>query len=289
MSKIVKYIGVQDRWPELATTGKQSTWSRGHVEERSDAEAAALLATGLFEGQDVAGLAWNPATEQVQLPGGPSAAIVIERTLATVEPAAQIPGRYRYIKDAAAGVETRSNGVRHRPVNGEAVLGTKDGTTLINAAAETALWMCAVPWQLLGLGDLLELELTQTKDAGASTITWFVHFGPLGTIADPHILITPGTPDTNGSVNMVTAANRSGGSRLQWRIESNTSLQKLGNITAANSFGGISGAPVPAPITGLGAILTQPNYLTVSAAGAGAAEGVQLVGATLRLICSQNG
>ena len=48
MSKFVKYIGTQTRWPELAVTGKQSTWSPGWTDERSDSEAAQLLATGLF-------------------------------------------------------------------------------------------------------------------------------------------------------------------------------------------------------------------------------------------------
>lgn len=44
----IKYIGTQLRWPELAVTGKQSVWFPGQEEERSDAEAAQLLATGLF-------------------------------------------------------------------------------------------------------------------------------------------------------------------------------------------------------------------------------------------------
>lgn len=48
MSKTIKYIGTQNRWPELAVTGKQSTWSPGWMDERSDSEAAQLLATGLF-------------------------------------------------------------------------------------------------------------------------------------------------------------------------------------------------------------------------------------------------
>lgn len=50
MSKTIKYIGTQDRWPELAITGKQSNWRPGQQEERSDSEAALLLGTGLFSG-----------------------------------------------------------------------------------------------------------------------------------------------------------------------------------------------------------------------------------------------
>jgi hypothetical protein len=50
MSKTIKYTGTQDRWPELLVTGKPSLWLPGQQEERSDAEAALLLATGLFSG-----------------------------------------------------------------------------------------------------------------------------------------------------------------------------------------------------------------------------------------------
>lgn len=52
MSKTIKYIGTQRRWPELATTGKQSVWMPGQCEQRGDTEAAQLLATGLFFDQD---------------------------------------------------------------------------------------------------------------------------------------------------------------------------------------------------------------------------------------------
>lgn len=52
MPKTVKYIGTVTRWPELATTGKQSTWWPGQQEQRSDTEAAQLLATGLFSDVD---------------------------------------------------------------------------------------------------------------------------------------------------------------------------------------------------------------------------------------------
>lgn len=54
MPKTIKYTGAQDRWSELPVTGKQSNWRRGQQEERSDAEAAQLLGTGLF--QQVLGL-----------------------------------------------------------------------------------------------------------------------------------------------------------------------------------------------------------------------------------------
>ena len=56
MSKTIKYIGTQTRWPELATTGKQSTWSPGFTEERSDTEAAQLLHDVLVAALDMTDL-----------------------------------------------------------------------------------------------------------------------------------------------------------------------------------------------------------------------------------------
>lgn len=49
----IKYTGTQQRWPELATTGKQSVWMPGQIEERDDVEAGKLLATGLFKAEPV--------------------------------------------------------------------------------------------------------------------------------------------------------------------------------------------------------------------------------------------
>lgn len=48
MSKVIKYNGTVNRWPELAVTGKQAVWYKGQQEERTDLEANKLLATQLF-------------------------------------------------------------------------------------------------------------------------------------------------------------------------------------------------------------------------------------------------
>ena len=44
----IKYIGSADNYSELPVTGNQSLWQIGQQEERPDAEAGLLLATGLF-------------------------------------------------------------------------------------------------------------------------------------------------------------------------------------------------------------------------------------------------
>lgn len=50
MPTTIKYIGSNARYYEIAVTGKQGVWLPGQTEQRSDAEAAALLATGMFSG-----------------------------------------------------------------------------------------------------------------------------------------------------------------------------------------------------------------------------------------------
>lgn len=66
MSKTIKYIGTQTRWSELSVTGKQSTWSPDATDERSDTEAAQLLATGQFSDVDATLL---PELKVVQISG----------------------------------------------------------------------------------------------------------------------------------------------------------------------------------------------------------------------------
>lgn len=64
MSVTLKYTGAISPWRELAVTGKQSAWTPGQQEERSNAEASLLLATGYFEAINlpVARLATDPLT-----------------------------------------------------------------------------------------------------------------------------------------------------------------------------------------------------------------------------------
>ena len=52
MAVTIKYTGTQIRWPELSITGKQSVWNPGQIESREDAEAALLLASGVFSAEN---------------------------------------------------------------------------------------------------------------------------------------------------------------------------------------------------------------------------------------------
>lgn len=56
MPKTIKYIGTQDGWAEIAVTGRPWNWNLGTTDQRSDVQAAQLLATGLFIDMDAAEL-----------------------------------------------------------------------------------------------------------------------------------------------------------------------------------------------------------------------------------------
>lgn len=49
MTVTIKYTGTVDPYFETAVTGKPGKWTRGDTGEVPDADAAALIATGLFE------------------------------------------------------------------------------------------------------------------------------------------------------------------------------------------------------------------------------------------------
>lgn len=70
------YTGTQQRWPELATTGKQSVWMPGQIEERDDVEAGKLLATGLFKTEPVA-LTVTTSAQGIKIGASPKKNIVV--------------------------------------------------------------------------------------------------------------------------------------------------------------------------------------------------------------------
>lgn len=81
MPKSIEYIGTTRGWPELPITGRQSTWFPGQIEQRSDTEAAALLATGQFMDIDATQL---PENKVVALSGVVSADGICSTGLRTV-------------------------------------------------------------------------------------------------------------------------------------------------------------------------------------------------------------
>ena len=124
--RTLKYIGQQDRWPELAVTGRSSHWRLGQTEERTDAEATLLLGTGLFavpprEGDNGTLLhdVWTPAPAifKLRLVGTGTVAIAGRDRLGVVTEVESfsIAGatnqiEYPYLGDGAAEIRARYTG-----------------------------------------------------------------------------------------------------------------------------------------------------------------------------------
>ena len=67
----IKYTGAADNYAELPITGKQSVWQIGQQEDRESAEAALLLATGLFSTASIPVTATtNPLTGRIEISAG---------------------------------------------------------------------------------------------------------------------------------------------------------------------------------------------------------------------------
>ena len=110
MNTTLRYIGAQHGWPEIAYTGKQSTWHVGQQEERDAAEAALLLATGQFER---VGLPLSPvellgASSMVAAAGvGGSAPYTREQLRLLAEASGLTPGAtYRTVEGVIAYAKT---------------------------------------------------------------------------------------------------------------------------------------------------------------------------------------
>ena len=88
MPTTIKYIGTQRNYFELAVTGKQSNWEPGQTEERADAEAALLLATGLFSAATVPVTAQtNPLTGGIGFSTGPLSGVIGQQNTQVSAPA----------------------------------------------------------------------------------------------------------------------------------------------------------------------------------------------------------
>lgn len=211
MPKTVKYIGTVTRWPELATTGKQSTWVPGQQEQRSDTEAAQLLATGLFSDVDATQL---PEQKVVAISGvvsgggiGPSS------TFASLPSAAEYAGMSYRVTDVGpvgCGSIWISDGTRWRTLGGRQLHCAASGTlaaplvTLSGAAGKLVLpagdrvtaGSILLPVGLPQIGQGVEVSAKVLHRGTAGTWNFVGRLGSLDTSSDPSFMQVTG-PATN--------------------------------------------------------------------------------------------
>jgi len=142
-----------------------------------------------------------------------------------------------------------SNGTRWKLSNNQGVIDSIDtenasagNTTEQNLNPNHNL----IPGGVIGLYDRFYVEFTPSKSGTTSNCTLRLRFGSAGTVADTVI----------ATISDLAATNQTGGYRLGFKRTSATTIQRLGNNNAANSY---SGATTGA----FGADITVPNLDSV--------------------------
>lgn len=245
---------------------------------------------------EAGGAGIDPVTETIPTPSG-AVTLTTTRTLSSLEAAAAIPNKSRFVSNLGGGATLYSNGVRFKAPR-EILTDCLDAdvsTTTANADATNGTKLAQLEFPKLARpGDRMFLDVMMSKSGITETVEWFFRFGPTGTATDPHIIFTPaGTTSpsglgTPGSANMCTAANISLGTRLRWRFNSLTTIKKLGNATNANSNGGVS-TVAKQDVATIGDISTAMQYLTIWAKKSATTEIITLDDALLYWLPSAKG
>lgn len=137
------------------------------------------------------------------------------------KPTAGVAGRQIRITDVGnedtIWVDT---GTRWKPANGRAVLAALDTVSSNIANTDTVVFSKQIPAGVLGVGDRLRLRMATSKSGTTDTLQLSVRIGTAGTTSDTRVW--------NGSAYLA-AANRTGGSDFDIRLESATSVLVLPN------------------------------------------------------------
>lgn len=196
-------------------------------------------------------------------------------TIATLPSAATAgAGAMVYASDYGVdGAVLRSNGTRWKPLGGLATLKSLDTPSASIGTAETIVFQYQMPANLLVVKDRLRLRFAMTKSGSTDLGTMRLRVGAAGTTADTQVL----------SQAPLTATILAGAIDTDWRVESATSLLKLG-ITANGSPLGYSQTST----TAAAAAVTISNintslFVSVSILSAGVSDTVILQDAQLQL------
>ena len=184
------------------------------------------------------------------------------------------PGTEAYVTDVGGGTNFVTNGTRWKPKNNHAIIYNKGAiATMMNTEAVVGQYL--MPVNLVQQYDILRLRITIGKSAGAETATTRVRVGTAGTIADTQIT----------SSAMLTTTNVSYGWLADFRLETATTLQKLGSASTQFPYTSASTAAVPAAIA-ISSAASNALYFNVTNAQSSNAETFTLYAMTLELITS---
>lgn len=160
-----------------------------------------------------------------QIPGNPT--VLINKTWAAMPSAATAGQMIRCSDCGAKGAVMVSDGTIWKPLNGQALLASRDAISANVANTETVVLQAAIPVGMWQTGFMIVVNnITFTKSGTTDTGTIKIRVGTTGTTADTQIL-------TNNSLG---AANRS------WRGDG---YMRLDSVTSVLPVGGNSGGFQP--------------------------------------------
>lgn len=229
MPKTVKYIGTVTRWPELATTGKQSTWVPGQQEQRSDTEAAQLLATGLFSDVDATQL---PEQKVVAISG-----VVSEEGIGRIPARVYNPRGLRRWRTAIAAAEYAPQRVNVMGTSLTLGAYSDDSTIPVDATGDSQAWagrLRALMNRRLGTapGGWMSANDSRNTLSGTSVTT---SCGPV-----LHTIRSSGVETLGGALNLPNTAT------ITFAIPSCTTIEVIwldsGNANGSGNTGANTGS-----------------------------------------------
>ncbi len=145
---------------------------------------------------------------------------------------------------------------RWKPVGGNVIIDAVD--TPNTSAANTSENQLnpnhiLIPAGVISINDRLRIRATFTKSNTAENATLRFRFGTAGTTADALI----------ATITSLAGANQSEGVLLDFKLTSLTAIQKLGNATTDQSYGGVNSALTPNAVT-VSDVSANGMYLSIT-------------------------
>lgn len=196
-------------------------------------------------------------------------------------PAAGTVGKTVYVTNAGTkGSLWVDDGTRWKPMNGTVTLATLDTASSNIGTSETIVFQYLIPANLLQTYDRLRLWVNVLKSGTTDTGTIRVRVGTAGTTGDTAVT----------DYALMTAAHRSSSPIFEYRLESATSLQMVGNNASGNitRSWGTAGTTGSTGATAITSAAANALYVSVSILSSGATDTVSVQNAQLQLISSAN-
>ncbi len=185
---------------------------------------------------------------------------------------------YLFTDVGSSGTLMRYAGSRWRPLAGQAQLAALGAAVTGIANSETIVLQALIPAGVWQTSDSVRIWATINKSGTTDTGLLTVRIGTTGTTSDTAITGL-------SSFLLFSAANLSGGSTFDIRLNSATSAQKVGsNLNGSASYSTPNSAAAPAAATTITDASANALYVSLSLASGGATNTLSITSGQIQLI-----